>query len=400
MGLASAYRILERFPKARLILIEKEAALACHQTGHNSGVIHSGLYYRPGSFKARLCVSGAKQLIAFCRQHELPHDLCGKLVVAVQPDELARLQMLYERGLANGVEGLRIVEQAAIKDFEPHARGLKALHVPTTGLVDFGAVSRCLASQVAKKGGQIMLSTRLLHIQENSGGWILETTRGAVQTDMLIGCAGLYSDRLSAKAGSKRDVQIIPFRGEYYDVVASKSYLVRSMVYPVPDPSLPFLGVHFTKTLGGGLHAGPNAVLAFKREGYRKRDVYLPDMLEYLAFPGFWRMSYRFWRAGLAESYRSFSKNAFVKALKRLVPEVEAGDLIPGGSGVRAQAVDRAGNLLDDFDLVEQKQAIHVRNAPSPAATSSLAIGSHIVDLLSSRKRPWMQDVSEHAWKG
>ena len=381
VGLATAMELLARFPRLALAVLEKEPHLAAHQTSHNSGVIHSGIYYRPGSVKAATCVAGARLLVEFCRAQDIPHELCGKVVVAVDESEVPALQRLYERGTANGAVGLSVIGPERLRELEPHARGVAALHVPSAGIVDFAAVARAVAEVVRRRGGAILTSTRVIRFLRRDRAWWLSTTAGEVRSASLITCGGLHADRLSAMAGSPPAMRIVPFRGEYYELVPERRSLVRGMIYPVPDPRLPFLGVHFTRAIDGRVHAGPNAVLALAREGYRKTDVSLRDTLDLLGFSGFWKMARRHWSMGLAECARSLSKRAFVRALQRLVPDVRSEDLVPGGSGVRAQAVDAAGSLLDDFDIAQAPHAIHVRNVPSPAATASIRIGQVIADL-------------------
>ena len=388
VGLATAMTLLGQHPHVRLVLLEREPALARHQTGRNSGVIHSGLYYRPGSLKAKLCVRGAAVMVEFCRERGLPFERCGKLVVATHDSELPRLLMLYERGMANGVEGLEFVEPDRMRELEPHAHGIKALHVRSTGITDYVAVSNAFAELVRQRGGVIHTGAGVDQVERREDRWHLATPLGTARARYLVTCGGLQSDRLARLAGGPSDLQIIPFRGEYYDVVPERRDLVKHLIYPVPDPSMPFLGVHFTRTVEGGLHAGPNAVLALKREGYRKRDVCVRDVVDLARFPGFWRMASRYWATGLAESYRSWSKAAFVRALQRLVPDIRAGDLVPGTAGVRAQAVDRYGALLDDFNIVQHEGAIHVRNVPSPAATASIAIGQTICRMADGMIAP------------
>ena len=388
VGLATATEFLSKRPTATLTVLEKERQVGSHQTTHNSGVIHSGIYYRPGSLKAKACVAGAKLMIEFCQAHQIPHAICGKVIVATEESELPRLHALYERGLANGVPGVSMIGPERLRDIEPHARGLKALHVRSAGIVDYGSVARVMAECVRRRGGTIQTSAAVHRTVKSDGVWILETTAGDVRARFLVTCGGLYADRLTALAGGPRDLLIIPFRGEYYEVVAERRVLVNTMIYPVPDPALPFLGVHFTRTVSGALHAGPNAVLALKREGYRKRDVSVVEALRVLTYPGFWRMASRHWLAGMQELYRSWSKRAFVHALQRLVPEVRIEDLVPGGAGVRAQALNVEGLLIDDFNVVQQPQAIHVRNVPSPAATASIPIGRFIADLMMLSMTP------------
>ncbi len=381
MGLATAMAWLRAFPGSRLTLLEKEPALARHQTTHNSGVIHSGMYYRPGSLKARTCVEGARLLVAFCEEHRIPYRLCGKLVVATTEAELAALEALAERARANGVPGVALVGPERMRELEPHARGVRALHVPGAGVVDYESVAQAFASVIRSLGGELRTSARVTQLTRREGTWIIESTAGEVRARGLITCGGLHADRLAAMAGAPDEVRIAPFRGEYYEVAPARRDLVRAMIYPVPDPALPFLGVHFTRGVDDHVHAGPNAVLALAREGYRKTDVSLQETLELMRFGGFWKMSRRFWRVGLEETIRSWSRRAFVRALQRLVPEVRGSDLAPGGSGVRAQALGADGSLLDDFDIARSEGAIHVRNVPSPAATASIRIGQLIADL-------------------
>ena len=380
VGLATAMEWLAARPGSAVVVLEKEPHVGAHQTGHNSGAIHSGLYYTPGSLKAQTCVAGATLLMEFCRARRIPYAQCGKLVVATDESELPLLQTLHERGQANGVEGVALIGPERLRELEPHARGIRALHVPSAGLVDYSQVARAFADVIRQRGGAVRVSTRVERMARDGHRWRIETTAGLVQASCLITCGGLHADRLAGLAGADRNVRIIPFRGEYYDVVPQRRHLVKAMIYPVPDPRLPFLGVHFTRTITGGLHAGPNAVLALKREGYRKRDVDLADTLELLAFPGFWKMVAKYWAVGAHESYRSWVKAAFVQSLQRLVPEIRGTDLIPNGSGVRAQAVDVHGSLVDDFSIVQGDGAIHVRNVPSPAATASIRIGQLIVE--------------------
>ena len=396
VGLATARELLARHPELVLAVLEKEPAVAAHQTGHNSGVIHSGIYYRPGSIKARTCVTGARLMEDFCRSHDIPIAVCGKLIVATDESELPALTMLHQRGMANGVPGLRLLGPEQLREIEPHARGIQALHVPGTGIVDYAAVAQALARRLEAAGGRIHASSRVLRLIRRNGAWIIETTKGAFHAKFLITCGGLHSDRLAAMAGSPSTMRIVPFRGEYYEIIPERRFLVKGMIYPVPNPALPFLGVHFTRSITGGVHAGPNAVLALKREGYRKTDVDLGDTLDLLRFPGFWRMARRYWGVGFAETYRSFSRGAFTRALARLVPDIRSQDLVPGESGVRTQALDARGALLDDFDIAAAEAAIHVRNVPSPAATASLAIGRTIADMADSAFG-WHRAIPEHA---
>lgn len=382
--MASAMELLARRPAARLLVLEQEHALAAHQSSHNSGVIHSGVYYRPGSLKARTCVEGAQRLIAFCRNRGIPHRLCGKVIVAVEAAELPMLRLLYERGRANGVPDLELLGPERLRELEPSAQGKQALRVPGAGIVDYAAVAAAYAVVIRERGGEIRTAAKVQRLLRRAGAWVLETTAGTLQAAALLTCGGLWADRLARQAGAPDDVRIIPFRGEYYELVPGRCDLVRGMIYPVPNPALPFLGVHCTRTLTGGVHVGPNAVLALARDGYRKADVRARDAIELFAYPGFWRMAWRFRRAGCAELARSFSRGLFVRALQRLVPAIRAEDLRPGASGVRAQAVDRRGALLDDFQIVELPGAICVRNVPSPAATASLSIGETIARMAAA----------------
>jgi len=385
VGLATALKIGAAHPRARLLILEKEAELARHQTGHNSGVIHSGLYYRPESVKARSCVTGRKALIEFCDRHDVPYEICGKVVVATSAEELPRLEELYRRGLANGLEGLAMIGPERLREIEPHAAGIKALHVPGTGIIDYQKVAAAYAEQIRAQGGDIRLSHRLLGVLERDGELVAQTSMGDYRTKHLINCCGLQSDLVAkmmrAEASSGEEHRIIPFRGEYYKLAPEKHHLVRNLIYPVPDPAFPFLGVHFTRMANGGIEAGPNAVLAYAREGYRHTDVRLGDLWRTVSFKGFWAMAGKYWRTGFGELHRSLSKAAFVRALKKLLPEIEAGDLIAGGAGVRAQAVSASGALVDDFVIRQSRRSIHVLNAPSPGATASLAIGQRIAEM-------------------
>ncbi|MGA2855548.1 MAG: L-2-hydroxyglutarate oxidase [Candidatus Sulfotelmatobacter sp.] len=380
VGLAVALEITRRFPRLRLLVLEKEDGVARHQSGHNSGVIHSGVYYKPGSLKARLCVAGAAAMVEFCREHGIPHKVCGKVIVATRADELPRLEDLRRRGEANGLTGLRLIGPEELRELEPHASGLRALLVPSTGITDYAVVCEKYAELISASGGTVLTSAAATGIRRSTNEIVVETSRGGFATSALINCAGLFSDRISRMAGDKPSARIIPFRGEYYDLVPERASLVRALIYPVPDPRFPFLGVHFTRRITGKVDAGPNAVLAFAREGYRATDLNLRDFASVLAFPGFWRMAVRYWRNGFAEWYRSLSKPAFVRALQRMLPELRENDLVPGGSGVRAQALKPNGDLVDDFQFVPSGQVLHVLNVPSPAATASLTIAKAIVD--------------------
>ncbi len=384
VGLATALEATKRSPAMRIAVLEKEDRVAAHQTGHNSGVIHSGLYYKPGSLKAKLCVEGARAMVEFCREHNLPHKVCGKVVVATSDVEIPRLQELHRRGIANGVPDLEVIGPERLKEIEPHAAGIRALWVPSTGIADFAAVARKYAELIEASGGKVFLGAEVTGIRRTEGT-VVETRAGAFQAKMVINCAGLYSDRIALMARADPGVRIVPFRGEYYELAESRRSLVRGLIYPVPNPALPFLGVHFTLRVDGSVEAGPNAVLALRREGYRKTDVSLSELASALSFGGFWRMAKRQWKTAVGEYYRSLSKGAFTRALQKLLPEIREQDLSAGGSGVRAQAIDANGRLVDDFQIVRGDGIIHVLNVPSPAATASLVIGREIVNLLKTR---------------
>ncbi|MHB8574011.1 MAG: L-2-hydroxyglutarate oxidase [Dehalococcoidia bacterium] len=380
VGLATAMRLLERHPGLKLRLIEKEDRIAVHQTGHNSGVIHSGIYYTPGSLKARLCVEGSRALIRFCDEHGIRYDRCGKVIVATEPSELGRLDDLHQRGQANGVPGLEMVGPERLREIEPHAAGIRALYSPATAIVDYKQVAQAYANEIRQRGGEILTGHDVRAIRRRHSGVLVETSKGEVPARYLVTCGGLHSDRLARMTGADADPRIVPFRGDYYKLVPGKRYLTNGLIYPVPDPSLPFLGVHFTKMIDGEVWCGPNAVLAFAREGYRKLGVNLRDDWETLSYGGFWRMARKYWRTGMSELFRDFNKGAFVRSLQRYVPECRAEDVVPAPGGVRAQALAGDGTLVDDFTVSVAGNAIHVRNAPSPAATSSLAIAGLIVE--------------------
>jgi len=382
VGLATAYRLAERFPGTRITLLEKENEVGQHQTGHNSGVLHCGLYYKPGSARARLAVSGIRQMVAFCQENAIPHDVCGKLVVAAEESEIPRLRGLEERGKANGLEGLRWLERGAMREIEPHVGGVAALRVPQEGIVDYPRVCTALAARLTGGGAHVVTGARVSRLERKGGGWVAHTGHGEFEGDFLITCAGLHSDRAAQMAGERRAARILPFRGEYYKIRAERQYLVRNLIYPVPDPRFPFLGVHLTRLIGGGIEAGPNAVLAFAREGYRKTDFNARDLWDALSYEGFWRFLRRYPSMAWFELRRSFSRTLFCHSLQRLVPEIQPGDLDTGGSGVRAQAIAPEGELIQDFSLIARPNALHVLNAPSPAATASLAIGAEIVGLV------------------
>lgn len=384
VGLGVALEVTRRFPRQRVLVLEKENGVARHQSGHNSGVIHSGVYYKPGSLKARLCVAGAAAMVEFCREHGVPHNVCGKVIVATREDELPRLEELRKRGEANGLAGLRLIGPEELCEIEPHAAGLGALVVPSTGVTDYARVCEKYAELIAAGGGTVLTSAAATGIKRSQNEITVETPRGAFATAALINCAGLYSDRISRMAGDEPTAMIVPFRGEYYDLVPERALLVRALIYPVPDPRFPFLGVHFTRRVTGKVDAGPNAILALAREGYRHTDINVRDLASSAAFAGFWRMPRQHWRKAMGEWHRSLSKGAFVRALQALLPEIREEDLVPGGSGVRAQALKPDGALVDDFQFVPSGKVLHVLNVPSPAATASLVIGKTIVDLAAA----------------
>jgi len=384
VGLATAYRITERFPDISVTVLEKEARIARHQTGHNSGVLHSGIYYRPGSLRATNCRDGKKAMQDFCEREGIAYELCGKVIVAVADWEVLALERIYERGQANGVQ-CELIEQDRLHELEPHATGIRAIHVPESGIVDFVEVCERLAQRVSERSGTVVTGARVTKIDHSHGQVHLETTAGDFEAQYLVNCTGLHCDRVTRAAGQDPDTKIVPFRGEYYELVPGAHHLCRALIYPVPDPRFPFLGVHFTRLIHGGVECGPNAVLAFAREGYRKRDINLVDLFESLTYPGFLRIAARHWRMGMGEMWRSVSKRAFVKALQRLMPEVRKEHLKPVPAGVRAQALGRDGALVDDFLVRESERMVHVLNAPSPAATASLNIGNLIAEKLATR---------------
>jgi L-2-hydroxyglutarate oxidase LhgO len=379
VGLATAHQLLLRYPEVQLLLLEKESGPGRHQTGNNSGVLHCGLYYKPGSTKARLAVQGIRRMVEFCAQHSVPHDLCGKIVVATREEEIPRLHALMERGAANGLEGLQLLGPEQIREYEPHAAGLAGIRVPQEGIVDYAAVVTAMVREIEARGGEIRFSSKVTQLEEGSG-WRIHTKSGVHEAGFLINCAGLHCDRLSRMAGSHDPTRIVPFRGEYYSLREDRRHLVRNLIYPVPDPKFPFLGVHFTRMIQGDVQAGPNAVLALAREGYRHTDVSLRDLVETLTYRGFWRFFLRYPRMCWDELRQSFSKDLFCRSLQRLVPDIQIADLAPGGAGVRAQALSPIGELVQDFYFVRQARALHVLNAPSPAATASLAIADEVID--------------------
>ncbi|MBX3015795.1 MAG: L-2-hydroxyglutarate oxidase [Caldilineaceae bacterium] len=387
VGLATAMALTKRHSMLSLIVIEAEDKLAKHQTGNNSGVIHSGLYYKPGSLKARNCVAGREALYAFCAEHNIAHDRCGKLVVATLPEELPRLEKLEERGQANGLQGIRRLRAEELQEYEPHVAGLAGLHVPQTGIVDYVQVANTYAKLIEQAGGVIKTNTRLTGFRREPNELRLTTTQGEIRCRNLINCGGLQSDRVARLCGIDPKLKIVPFRGEYYELIPAKEFLVKDLIYPVPDPAFPFLGVHFTRMIHGGVEAGPNAVLAFKREGYTRSSFRLGDAVEMAAYTGFWQMARKHWRMGMGEFYRSYSKAAFVKALQRLLPELTEADVHPAGAGVRAQALEPNGALVDDFRIAEGEHMVHVLNAPSPAATASISIGQSIAEMAEKNFR-------------
>ena len=385
VGLATGLKLAIKSPRLNILVLEKENRVAPHQTGNNSGVIHSGIYYKPGSMKALNCRDGYEQLIRFCDEENIPYEICGKVIVATSKAELPTLDMLYERGKENGLKGLQMLSPEELHEVEPHVSGIKGIRVPQTGIIDFTDVTKKLADKILERGGKLKLGAKVTGIRRQKANTVVETTQGPYETSLVVNCAGLYSDKIAAMTQKKVDVRIIPFRGEYYKISKQKEYLVNNLIYPVPDPGFPFLGVHFTRMIKGGIEAGPNAVLAFAREGYSKSKINPGELLESLTWPGFIKIAGKYWKTGFGEMYRSFSKSAFTKALQRLMPEITGDDLIPGGAGIRAQACDRRGGLLDDFSIIENDIAINVLNAPSPAATSSLAIGDKISSLVLKR---------------
>ena len=378
VGLATAYKLLEQKPGLKLRILEKEKSIGLHQSGHNSGVIHSGIYYKPGSMKAKNCRRGVRELLLFCDKFNVQYDLCGKVIVAVNSEEVNRLDALYKRGLENGISDVRIIDSQELKDLEPHATGIKAIHVPSMGIINYTSVVEELAKQIIKRGGKIKTKATVKGFVRKASECIVNTQTCDYPTGLVINCSGLYSDKIAQLAGENSSIRIIPFRGEYYVLKPESRHLVNSLIYPVPDPRFPFLGVHFTRRIDGSVEAGPNAVLATAREGYRRRDFSFQETWELLTNPGFWKIGRNYWKTGMGEYTRSLFKPLFVKALQHLVPAIQGSDLVPGGSGVRAQAMDKTGKLLDDFCIVQSERFIHVLNAPSPAATASFAIGSII----------------------
>jgi (S)-2-hydroxyglutarate dehydrogenase len=394
VGLSAAWAILERDPNTRIAVLEKEDTLARHQTGRNSGVIHSGIYYKRGSLKANLCCTGRRRLVDFCERHDIRHEVCGKVIVATSQSELPRLDNLYERGITNGLT-VRKLSADEIKEVEPHVRCIAGIYVLETGIVDFVAVCRKLRELFESEGGELRVNTKVIGVQIKANETVLETTKGAVTTRLVVNCGGLHSDRLATLAGAKPEARIIPFRGEYYELKPERRFLVRNLIYPVPDPQFPFLGVHFTRMIGGGVHAGPNAVLSLKREGYYRTSFNLRDFVDTMTYPGFWRLVRKHARSGLEEMYRSCSKKAFTRSLQRLIPDISEADLLSAEPGVRAQALRSDGGLVDDFLIVNNRSGMHVCNAPSPAATASLEIGRVVAEQAISRLRG-LAEVSQN----
>ncbi len=377
VGLSTAMALSQGFPAAKIVLLEKENLLAAHQTGNNSGVIHSGIYYKPGSFKAKFCREGNRSMVAFCQEHGIDYEVCGKVIVATNLEELPLLDNLYQRGLDNGIEIAKLSREE-VREIEPHVSCLRGIFVKSTGIVNYKQVCAKYAELAKARGTELYLNQKVEGIKETAEGYLIETNRGEFATRFLINCAGLFSDRLAKLAGVNPPAKIVPFRGEYYELTPEKRYLVKNLIYPVPNPNFPFLGVHFTRMIDGSVHAGPNAVLSLKREGYLKTDFDFRDFMETMTYPGFWRLSARHANSGLQEMIRSWSKAAFVRSLQRLIPEVRAEDVVPTHAGVRAQALSNNGKLVDDFLIINRPKALHVCNAPSPAATSSLEIGRAI----------------------
>lgn len=384
IGTATALS-LQKTSKLNILLIETEKKLAFHQTGNNSGVIHSGLYYKPGSLKAKNCAEGREMLYNFCAENNIPYEMCGKIVVAANESELNALDELYNRGVVNGLNGIKKLSAEEIRTYEPHSTGIAGIFVPQTGIVDYSIVTDAYAKLFLDGGGYLETKCKFLSLINSKGELIAVTTKGEFKTKFLVNCGGLYCDRIAQLCGVNPGLQIIPFRGEYYKLKKEKEHLVKNLIYPVPDPRFPFLGVHFTRMMKGGIEAGPNAVLAFKREGYTKKDFSAADVSQMFFYSGFWKMASKYYRMGFGEFYRSFSKKAFVSALQKLIPEILEADIEPGGAGVRAQALEPDGKLVDDFRIVEAKRMVHVLNAPSPAATASLSIGRTISDLVKKK---------------
>ena len=384
IGTASAMALIKNFD-CSILIIETENKLASHQTGNNSGVIHSGLYYKSGSFKAKYCSEGRELLYQFCERYNINYEKTGKIIVAKNEDEQQMLNTLFQRGIANGLEGIKRISKDELVEYEPHVVGIGGLFIPQTGIIDFVQVTNTYAQIIKEAGGEIETNCKFLSLSSLQNETIIKTSKGDIRSKFILNCGGLYSDRIARLCGANPGLQIIPFRGEYYKLKAEKEHLIYNLIYPVPDPRFPFLGVHFTRMINGGVEVGPNALLAFKREGYALKDISLPDISQMLMYKGFWKMASKYYKTAIPEFHRSLSKNEFVKSLKMLVPEIESVDLEKGGAGVRAQAVDPNGNLVDDFKVIESERMIHVLNAPSPAATASISIGRHISELMKKK---------------
>ncbi|GAB4463373.1 MAG: L-2-hydroxyglutarate oxidase [Elainellaceae cyanobacterium] len=387
VGLSTAMALGRRYPDAKIVLFEKESRWAFHQTGNNSGVIHSGVYYKPGSFKAKFCRDGCQSMVEFCREHDIAHEVCGKVIVATEEHELPLLENLYQRGLQNGIQVARITAEE-VREIEPHVNCLAGVRVFSTGIADYKQVCQKYAEIVRSQGGELYLNTKVERIVDRPNSKVVETTNGTFEARLVVNCAGLHSDRVAKMGGVDPEAKIVPFRGEYYELTPEKRYLVKGLIYPVPNPDFPFLGVHFTRMIDGSVHAGPNAVLSLKREGYKKTDFDLKDFAEVMAYPGFWKLAAKHADEGIQEIIRSFSKAAFVRSLQRLIPEVQSEDLVPTHAGVRAQALMNDGKLVDDFLIVKGQNSIHVCNAPSPAATSSLEIGKAVTEQIAEQFSP------------
>ena len=383
VGLSTAYQYLRKNSSAKVLVLEKEDAVAKHQSGHNSGVIHSGIYYKPGSLKAQNCIDGYTAIIDFAKEYGINYDLCGKIIVATNKDELPLLDNIFKRGLDNGLQNLQYLSRDEFREIEPHCEGVRAIKVPQTGIIDYPGVALQLKKLFEEMGGTVSFNEEVIKIVENQGDLIIKTKSTEYQSKKMVSCGGLYSDKLSKLTNAENDFIIVPFRGEYYQLKKDKKDLVTNLIYPVPDPNFPFLGVHFTRMIDGNVEAGPNAVLAFKREGYQFSDFNFSETLDTFTYPGFWKIAAKYGKTGMGEIYRSLSKAAFTKALQKLMPEIQENDLVPGGAGVRAQALKRDGQLIDDFDILKKGNIIHVRNAPSPAATSCLSIGQKVSDLIT-----------------
>lgn len=381
VGLSTGMALSQRYPHAKILVLEKEHSWANHQTGHNSGVIHSGIYYAPGSFKAKFAREGSRTMVEFCQEYGIEHDICGKVIVATKKEQLPLMDHLFQRGLANGL-AIDKIGPEELREIEPHVNGLAAIRVPMAGIVNYKQVCETFAAIIGKQGGDLHLNTKVIRMLETAKGVEIITNQGTFTASFVINCAGLHSDRVAKNAGLKTDMKIVPFRGEYYELKPDKRYLVKHLIYPVPNPAFPFLGVHYTRMIGGHVEAGPNAVLSLKREGYSKTDFSLKDFAEVMTYPGFWKLAAKYWKEGMEEMVRSFSKAAFVKSLQELIPEIQAEDLEPAPAGVRAQALKPDGGLVDDFHFIDGKKSIHVCNAPSPAATASIQIGRAVVQRI------------------